>query len=216
MLALTMWHVHQPTESFHFGEYRKFCTEWRNKKPADLPRGAQAYSTRISGPCVGLYKKILRLLLLSDSPIQARYMGCNRTKVPSFAADELALDNTHAAVSIKNQRPALDCSNLKQRDFESTPFEATCGEDCRMYIVKQDIHALTAPTLKPRRAFAGNKDGMDPAAIDFLRANPKLSAREAVDRLGELGIKRGKTWVNEQKYQLRKERGEVGECPPQA
>lgn len=101
--------------------------------------------------------------------------------------------------------------NLKQRDFESTPFELTCGEDCRMRIVQPDVQV----TLKPRRAFAGNKDGMDPAAIEFLKANPKLSVREAVDRLRDMGIKRGKTWVGEQRYELRKARGEVGECPPQ-
>jgi hypothetical protein len=104
--------------------------------------------------------------------------------------------------------------NLKQRDFESTPFEATCGQDCRMHMVQPDIRALTAPSLKPRRAFAGNKDGMDPAAIEFLKTNPNLSVRDAVDRLREMGIKRGKTWVSEQRYELRKARGEVGECPP--
>ena len=55
---------------------------------------------------------------------------------------------------------------------------------------------------------------MDPAAIEFLKTNPNLSVRDAVDRLREMGIKRGKTWVSEQRYELRKARGEVGECPP--
>ncbi len=104
--------------------------------------------------------------------------------------------------------------NLKQRDFESTPLELTCGPDCRMHMVGQSssgVRVSLPVTLKPRRAFAGNKDGMDPAAIEFLRANPKLSVRDAVDKLREMGIRRGKTWIGEQRYELRKAAGEVGE-----
>ena len=94
-------------------------------------------------------------------------------------------------------------SNLKQRDFESQDFEVTCGPDCRMHIVgSPDSKLSLPPTLKPRRAFVGNKDGMDAPAIEFLKANPKLSAREAVTKLEELGIKRGKTWVSGQRYKL--------------
>lgn len=91
--------------------------------------------------------------------------------------------------------------NLKQRDFESTPLEVTCGEDCRMRVVGQStpssgITASVAATLRPRRAFAGNKDGKDAAAIEFLKANPKLSLREAEEKLLELGIKRSKSWIS--------------------
>jgi hypothetical protein len=102
-------------------------------------------------------------------------------------------------------------SNLKQRDFESADFEVTCGADCRMHMVAGNGGTVASPTLKSRRAFAGNKDGMDPAAIEFLKANPALSVRDAVDKLRDLGIKRGKTWIGEQRYRLREAAGEVGE-----
>jgi hypothetical protein len=78
-------------------------------------------------------------------------------------------------------------SNLKQRDFESADFEVTCGADCRMHMVAGNGGTVASPTLKSRRAIAGNKDGMDP------------------------GIKRGKTWIGEQRYRLREAAGEVGE-----
>jgi hypothetical protein len=92
--------------------------------------------------------------------------------------------------------------NLKQRDFESQPFEVTCGPDCRMRIVSSPDKLSLPATLKPRRAFAGNKDGMDAPAIEFLKANPKLSARDAVTGLMDIGIKRGKTWVLNRRYEL--------------
>jgi hypothetical protein len=112
-------------------------------------------------------------------------------------------------------RSASFLSNLKQRDFQSQDFEVTCGEDCRMHMVQSSgIHNVAVPpSLKPRRAFAGNKDGKDAAAIAVLKDNPKLSDRDTVAKLGEMGIKRGKTWVNQQRYELRKAAGEVGECP---
>jgi hypothetical protein len=90
-------------------------------------------------------------------------------------------------------------SNLKQRDFESTDIELTCEPDCRMRIVGTSSSGVTAsvpPKLKPRRSFAGNKDGKDAAAIEFLKANPTLSHREAEEKLLELGIKRSKSWIS--------------------
>ena len=93
-------------------------------------------------------------------------------------------------------------SNLKQRDFESTDIELTCEPDCRMRIVGPSSSGVTAsvpPTLKPRRAFAGNKDGKDPEALAFMKANPTMTAREVVAKLQEMGIKRGRTWVQDRR-----------------
>jgi hypothetical protein len=93
-------------------------------------------------------------------------------------------------------------SNLKQRDFESTDFELTCGEDCRMRMVQATPSGVTASApvrLKPRRAFAGNKDGKDPEAVAFIKANHALTSGEFVAKLAERGIKRGRTWVQDRK-----------------
>ncbi len=53
--------------------------------------------------------------------------------------------------------------NLKQRDFESTPFELTCDADCRMRIVGDP--ATSNARLQTRRGNKGNKDGKDKAAL---------------------------------------------------
>jgi hypothetical protein len=96
--------------------------------------------------------------------------------------------------------------NLKQRDFESEPFEVTCGEDCRMQIVKSS--ALSVPvSLAPRKRFKGNQDGRDPQALDFLKENPKMSVREVSRALKDMGIKRSKDWVHEKRYELLQENG---------
>jgi hypothetical protein len=95
-------------------------------------------------------------------------------------------------------------SNLKQRDFESADFEATCGPDCRMHIVDP---SLTIPTLAPRNRFKGNKDGLDSRAMEFLRANPKMSSRDAARALKEAGIKRSKDWVQAKRYEMMQDGG---------
>jgi hypothetical protein len=90
--------------------------------------------------------------------------------------------------------------NLKQRDFSSTPIEVTCGPDLRMQYAKPN-HGNIA-VLTPRRAYKGNVDGMEEAAIALLKENAKLSIREISALLKERGIKRGKTWVSERRYEL--------------
>jgi hypothetical protein len=88
--------------------------------------------------------------------------------------------------------------NVKQRDFESKPFEVIGGPDCRMRYVEQDGDV----TLKSNQ-FKGNRDGQDEAAVAILKANPDDSVRGAVERLGSLGIRRGKDWVAKQKSKLK-------------
>jgi RecA-family ATPase len=94
-------------------------------------------------------------------------------------------------------------SNLKQRDFESEDFEVTCGSDCRMHFI--DKPGTTV--MQPRHRFKSNKDGRDAEALDFLKVNPKMSARDVEYALKERGIKRGKSWVSNQRYELMQENG---------
>jgi hypothetical protein len=98
--------------------------------------------------------------------------------------------------------------NLKQRDFESTPFELTCGEDCRMHMVADPTSANV--TLASRRGNKGNKDGKDSAAEAFIRANVTLSARDLEGQLAALGITRRKTWIAKVQARIRVELGISG------
>jgi hypothetical protein len=99
--------------------------------------------------------------------------------------------------------------NLKQRDFESQPFEVTCGPDCRLHIVADP--AAASVTLASRRGNHAKKDGQDDVAAAMLKANPKWSERDAVRQLKDAGIKRSRDWVRQQRYEFRKQAGEVGE-----
>ncbi len=91
--------------------------------------------------------------------------------------------------------------NLKQRDFESQPFEATCGPDCRLHIVGDPTTRNVE--LKTRRGKQANADGKDEVAIAFLKAHPELSVREAAEQLKAMGIKRrGKDWVSQKRSEL--------------
>jgi len=95
--------------------------------------------------------------------------------------------------------------NLKQRDFESTPIEVTCGPDCRMHIV-----AATRPaSLQSRRGNRGNKDGQDGAAEAAIRTNAAMPVRRLQEHLAALGIERGTTWVSKMRARIQMESGEV-------
>jgi hypothetical protein len=93
--------------------------------------------------------------------------------------------------------------NLKQRDFESRPFEVSCGEDCRMHIVSNPNDPLTVPVKLKSRKNRGTTDGKDAVAIAMLKANPQWSEREAVRELKATGIVRSRDWIREQRYKLR-------------
>jgi hypothetical protein len=102
-------------------------------------------------------------------------------------------------------------SNLKQRDFESKDFEVTCGPDCRLHIVGDPT--TRSVTLNGRRGNVANKDGKDEAAIAFLKANPKLTTRDAAEQLKERGIKRGKDWVLRKRCELSGTGVRISEAP---
>lgn len=85
--------------------------------------------------------------------------------------------------------------NLKQRDFESNPFEITSGPDCRMHIVGDP--SMRGVKLQPRIGNKSNPDGMDEAAEAFIKANIDRykTVREMAKQLKEIGITRGTTWI---------------------
>jgi hypothetical protein len=102
--------------------------------------------------------------------------------------------------------------NLKQRDFESQPFEVTCGPDCRLHIV--GTPTTRSVELKTRRGKRVNGDGKDEVAIAFLKAHPELSVRDAAIQLKEMGIKRrGKDWVSTKLRELSGTGVRISETP---
>lgn len=88
-------------------------------------------------------------------------------------------------------------TNVKQRDFESKPFEATSGPDCKLHIVGVPGEAR----LRNGNQNPSNRDGKEDAALQVIRDNPKLPIREVVAKLKEMGIQRGKTWVSDRRYE---------------
>ena len=89
-------------------------------------------------------------------------------------------------------------TNVKKREFDSVPFEALSGKSYKM-TYKGDGNAK--PVLAVRSVGArANRDGRDDEARALLAKHPEWKVREAVERLAELGIKRGRTWVVEQRF----------------
>jgi hypothetical protein len=90
--------------------------------------------------------------------------------------------------------------NVKQRDFESKPFEVTSGTDCRLHIVGTpgtNVRLSTKSVGAP-----GNPDGNEEAALQVIRDNPTLSLRGIALKLQELGIKRSKSWVGDKRFEV--------------
>ncbi len=92
--------------------------------------------------------------------------------------------------------------NLKQRDFESAPFEVTSGEDCRLHIAPS---SLTLATLRSRRGGTRNKnlDGKDAAAEDAIRANMEMSVPKLQQLLLAQGIERGTNWIQKRRAKIK-------------
>ena len=91
-------------------------------------------------------------------------------------------------------------TNVKQRDFESKPFEVTSGKDCRLHIVDKPGEHVKLNS-KPVGAPA-NPDGKEEEALRVIRENPALSIRGVTAKLRELGIKRSKSWVGDKRYEV--------------
>lgn len=93
--------------------------------------------------------------------------------------------------------------NVKQRDFESKPFEVVGTEgvnDCRMYKVENDGAVILKQKTGGNKT---NKDGMDPVALRFLDENPDMSIRKTQAALKELHISRSVGWISQEKSNLK-------------
>jgi len=108
-------------------------------------------------------------------------------------------------------RSASYLVNVKQRDFESSPFQVTSGPDCRLHIVDKpgDHVRLSSKNV----GAPADTDGNEETALQAIKDNPKLSQRDLENLLKGMGIKRSKTWVGNKRRELSQTgvtHGEIG------
>jgi hypothetical protein len=82
------------------------------------------------------------------------------------------------------QSPSL-LVNVKQRDFESKPFQATCDATCRMRMVGEPGQL---PEFMP-------DSGAESALASILKASPKMGINKMQEALRAAGHKKGVKWV---------------------
>lgn len=91
--------------------------------------------------------------------------------------------------------------NLKQRDFESKPFEVSCDANGKLTMIGDP--AINTASLKPRGGFKANKDGKDEVADALIKANPDLSIRKLQELIKESGFSRGVEWIHKAKARIK-------------
>jgi hypothetical protein len=79
--------------------------------------------------------------------------------------------------------------NVKQRDFESKPFEATCDKTCRMRMVGEPGQITE---LKSKA-----DDDAKAALSLILKESPKMGLNKIREALKTAGHKKGAKWVTQ-------------------
>jgi hypothetical protein len=83
-------------------------------------------------------------------------------------------------------------TNVKQRDFESKPFEVMSDKDCRLRIVATPGSTVTLEGKKKGTVVKPDNE----AALQVVRDNPTLSAEKIVLKLRDIGIERSRSWAS--------------------
>jgi hypothetical protein len=86
--------------------------------------------------------------------------------------------------------------NVKQRDFESKPFEVMADETCRMRIAGEPG---SIAVLKTKTETAATE-----AAAQVIRDNPQMGIQKLRAKLRESGIKKGSKWVTDLRAEVLK------------
>lgn len=158
-------------------------------------------------------KSIFRLMQDGASAVLLLHHSAKSTK----EASELSLENamrgsgelgafvtscwaTRLQDPTEQYKSASFLVNVKQRDFESKPFEALCDSGCRMHMVNEpgDTVRLSSKSAGP----TADKDGMEEPALRFIQDNPDLSLRESAKTLRDMGIKRSAEWVRLKRFEV--------------
>jgi len=90
--------------------------------------------------------------------------------------------------------------NVKQRDFESDPFEVKSDKLGRLHLVAAP--GANVVLVGKKKGTVGNADGREEEALQVIRDNPTLSHKKIVLKLAERGIERSPSWVGNKKFDL--------------
>jgi ATP-dependent DNA ligase len=85
--------------------------------------------------------------------------------------------------------------NVKQRDYESDPFEVKSDKLGRLHIVAAPGANVILNSKTKKKE--GNEE-----AEQVIRNNPTLSQKKIVLKLKELGIERSPSWVGNKRFEL--------------
>ena len=85
--------------------------------------------------------------------------------------------------------------NVKQRDFESKPFEATSDENCRMHIVGE-------PGQIGELRSRANDDART-ALSSILEDSPEIGINKLRDELRKAGHRKGPKWISATRAAIR-------------
>jgi hypothetical protein len=91
-------------------------------------------------------------------------------------------------------------TNVKQRDFESQPFQVMSGPDCRLHIVDKPGDGVRLSSKSA--GVQADADGNAEAALQFIRDHPELTQRALVLGLKGIGIKRSKSWIGDKRFEI--------------
>jgi hypothetical protein len=91
------------------------------------------------------------------------------------------------------QSPSL-LVNVKQRDFESKPFEVTSGQDCRLHIVGEPGQIQE---IKKQKDVDAEK-----VLAALLKESPDMGINKLRETLKEAGIRKGAKWVTQKRAEL--------------
>jgi AAA domain len=91
------------------------------------------------------------------------------------------------------QSPSL-LVNVKQRDFESKPFETTCGPDCRMHIVGEPGQITELKNAKDAEA--------EKILAALLKENPNTGVQKLRSALADTGFKKGTNWISKARARI--------------
>jgi hypothetical protein len=93
----------------------------------------------------------------------------------------------------------MEC--VKQRDFEAcAPFELMPSKSGILTAREGVYVASLAPGLGNRQVV--NKDGQQPAALDFIRQHPEMKLRQIEEGLKAIGVSRKKDWISKQRRRM--------------
>jgi Bifunctional DNA primase/polymerase, N-terminal/AAA domain/Primase C terminal 1 (PriCT-1) len=122
---------------------------------------------------------------------------------------------------LQDEKDVYHCASymecVKQRDFEAcAPFELMPSKSGILTAREGVYVASLAPGLGHHSVT--NKDGQQPAALEFIRQHPEMTLRQVADGLAAMGIKRGKDWISKQRKAVLStaadKGGVLGVCSP--